>query len=43
MWLGTNIRNLFLQCMNEVGRDKDMTMLTETLERMAGVQIPKTR
>jgi 2-hydroxy-3-oxopropionate reductase len=43
MWLGTNIRTLFLQCMAEVGRDQDLTALTTTLEKMAGVQIPKTR
>ena len=43
MWLGTNIRTLFLQSMAETGRDKDMTALTLTLEKMAGVQIPKTR
>ena len=43
MWLGTNIRTLFLQCMVEVGRDQDLTALTTTLEKMAGVQIPKTR
>ncbi len=43
MWLGTNIRTLFMQCMAEVGRDKDMTALAQTLEKMAGVQIPKTR
>lgn len=43
MWLGTNIRTLFLQCIAELGRDKDMTALAQTLERMAGVQIPKTR
>ncbi len=43
MWLGTNIRTLFMQCMAEFGRDKDMTVLAKTLENMAGVQIPKTR
>lgn len=43
MWLGTSIRTLFRQCMAEVGRDKDMTALAQTLEKMAGVQIPKTR
>jgi 3-hydroxyisobutyrate dehydrogenase-like beta-hydroxyacid dehydrogenase len=43
MWLGSNIRTLFLQCMAEVGRDQDLTALTTTLEKMAGVQIPKTR
>ena len=43
MWLGTNIRTLFLQSMAEVGRDQDLTALTTTLEKMAGVQIPKTR
>jgi hypothetical protein len=29
--------------MNEFGRDKDMTVLTKTLENLAGVEIPKTR
>lgn len=43
MWLGTNIRTLFMQAMAEVGRDKDMTALAQTLEKMAGVEIPKTR
>ena len=43
MWLGTNIRTLFLQAIADVGRDKDMTALAQTLEKMAGVQIPKTR
>ena len=43
MWLGSNIRTLFLQSIQEMGRDKDMTSLAETLEKMAGVQIPKTR
>lgn len=43
MWLGTNIRTLFMQAMAEVGRDQDMTALAQTLEKMAGVQIPKTR
>jgi 3-hydroxyisobutyrate dehydrogenase-like beta-hydroxyacid dehydrogenase len=43
MWLGSNIRTLFRQCMAEVGRDKDMTALAQTLERMAGIEIPKTR
>ena len=43
MWLGTNIRTLFLQAMNEFGRDKDMTVLAKTLENLAGVEIPKTR
>ena len=43
MWLGTNIRTLFRQCMTEFGRDVDMTMLAQTLERMAEVEIPKTR
>jgi len=43
MWLGSNIRTLFMQAMADVGRDKDMTALALTLEKMAGVQIPKTR
>lgn len=43
MWLGTNIRTLFHQCMSEFGRDVDMTMLAQTLERMANVELPKTR
>jgi len=43
MWLGTNIRTLFKQCINELGRDADITELAITLEKMAGVEIPKTR
>jgi 2-hydroxy-3-oxopropionate reductase len=43
MWLGTNIRTLFMQCIAEVGRDADLTELAKTLEKMAGVEIPKTR
>lgn len=43
MWLGTNIRTMFLRAIAEVGRDKDMTALALTMEKMAGVQIPKTR
>lgn len=43
MWLGSNIRTLFMQCIAEVGRDADLTELTRTLEKMAGVEIPKTR
>jgi len=43
MWLGTNIRTLFRQCMNEVGRNADMTELAKTLEKMADFEIPKTR
>ena len=43
MWLGTNIRTLFMQCIAEVGRDADLTELTKTLEKMAGVELPKTR
>lgn len=43
MWLGTNIRTLFMQCIAEMGRDADMTTLAQTLERMAGIEMPKTR
>ncbi len=43
MWLGTNIRTLFKQCITELGRDADITELAITLEKMAGVEIPKTR
>ena len=43
MWLGSNIRTLFLQAIAELGRDQDMTALAKTLERMAGVEFPKTR
>ncbi|MGZ0187150.1 MAG: NAD(P)-dependent oxidoreductase [Alphaproteobacteria bacterium] len=43
MWIGSNIRTLFLQSIQEMGRDKDMTSLAQTLEKLAGVQIPKTR
>jgi 3-hydroxyisobutyrate dehydrogenase-like beta-hydroxyacid dehydrogenase len=41
MWLGTNIRTLFRQCMTELGRDSDITELARTLEKMADVQISK--
>jgi len=41
MWLGTNIRTLYRQCMTELGRDADITDLARTLEKMAGVQISK--
>ena len=43
MWLGTQIRTLFRQSFAETGRDADMTALTQTLEKWAGVEIPKTR
>ncbi len=43
MWLGTAIRTMFMQSIAEMGRDKDMTALAQTLEKLAGVQIPKTR
>lgn len=43
MWLGTTIRTLFLQSIAEVGQDKDMTALAQTLEKMASAEIPKTR
>ena len=43
MWLGSNIRTMFRQCMTELGRDQDMTALAQTLEKMAGVEFPKTR
>lgn len=43
MWLGTNIRTLFKQCITELGRDADITELAITLEKMAGVEIPRTR
>ncbi len=43
MWLGSNIRTLFMQSIAEVGRDADLTDLARTLEKMAGVEIPKTR
>ena len=39
MWLGSNIRTLFRQCMAEVGRDADLTELAKTLERLGGTQI----
>ena len=43
MWLGTTIRTLFRQSFAENGRDADMTALAQTLEKWAGVEIPKTR
>jgi 3-hydroxyisobutyrate dehydrogenase-like beta-hydroxyacid dehydrogenase len=43
MWLGTNIRTLFMQAIAELGRDADITALALTLEKMAGVELPKTR
>lgn len=43
MWLGINICTLFKQCITELGRDADITELAITLEKMAGVEIPKTR
>lgn len=43
MWLGSNIRTLFRQCMTELGRDSDITELARTLERMAEVEISKTK
>lgn len=41
MWLGSNIRTLYRQCMTELGRDADITELTRTLEKMAKVEISK--
>ena len=42
MWLGSNIRTLYRQCMTELGRDADVTELARTLEKMAKVEISKT-
>jgi len=41
MWLGSNIRTLFRQCMMELGRESDITELARTLENMAKVEISK--
>lgn len=41
MWLGSNIRTLYRQCMTELGRDADITELARTLEKMAEVEISK--
>jgi 3-hydroxyisobutyrate dehydrogenase-like beta-hydroxyacid dehydrogenase len=41
MWLGSNIRTLYRQCMTELGRDADVTDLARTLENMAKVEISK--
>ena len=43
MWLGSNIRTLFRQCMTELGRDADVTELARTLEKMAKVEISKAQ
>lgn len=43
MWLGMNIRTLYLQAMSEFGRDADITVLVKTLGKMAGHEIPATR
>ena len=43
MWLGASIRTLFRHSMSEFGRDSDITALALSLEKMAGVKIPKTR
>jgi 3-hydroxyisobutyrate dehydrogenase-like beta-hydroxyacid dehydrogenase len=43
MWIGSNIRTLFLASMAEHGRDADITTLMKTLGSWAGKEIPKTR
>lgn len=43
MWLGSNIRTLFRQCMTEFGRDSDIAELARTFEKMANVKISKTQ
>ena len=43
MWLGSSIRTLFRHSMSEFGRDSDITALALSLEKMAGIKIPKTR
>ncbi|MDP4795561.1 MAG: NAD(P)-dependent oxidoreductase [Rhodospirillales bacterium] len=43
MWLGSNIRTLYRQCMTELGRDSDITDLARTLEKMAKVEISKAQ
>lgn len=43
MWIGSNLRTLFLAAMAENGRDADITTLVKTLGKWAGKEIPKTR
>jgi len=43
MWLGTNLRTLYLASMAEQGRDADLTSVVRLLEKWAGVDIPTTR
>jgi 3-hydroxyisobutyrate dehydrogenase-like beta-hydroxyacid dehydrogenase len=43
MWLGSNIRTMYRQCMTEFGRDSDITDLARTLEKMAQVEISKAK
>jgi hypothetical protein len=41
MWLGNNIRTLFMQRIAEIRRDVDLTELALTLENRVGVEFPK--
>lgn len=43
MWLGSNLRTLYLASMAEQGRDADITALAKTLGAWAGATLPKTR
>jgi 3-hydroxyisobutyrate dehydrogenase-like beta-hydroxyacid dehydrogenase len=43
MWLGSNLRTLYLASMAEQGRKADLTALAKTLGKWAGHDIPKTR
>ncbi len=43
MWLGANLRTLYLASMAKEGRDADITRLMKTLGEWAGAEIPKTR
>ncbi len=43
MWLGSNLRTLYLAAMAEHGRQADITTLLKTLEKWAGVEVPKGR
>jgi 3-hydroxyisobutyrate dehydrogenase-like beta-hydroxyacid dehydrogenase len=42
-YIGTLVRTLYRQMVQEEGRENDITLLTKLLERMAGTEIPKTR
>ena len=42
-YVGTLVRTLYRQMVEQEGRDLDITRLVLTLEQMAGTEIPKTR